>query len=104
MYFSLRLSWDNNVGLQYSGSVAYLFPLTVATVLEGDAVCISDLSRLLTSNLTVHSRINYLRWQVFSIATVPLEIELVRGIYSFVARVSPGRTYGKSTVINSGIL
>ena len=27
---------------QYSGSVAYLFPLTVVTVLEGDAVCMSD--------------------------------------------------------------
>ena len=47
---------------QYSGSVAYLFPLNVATVLEGDAVCISDRSRFLTSNWTVHSRLNYLRW------------------------------------------
>ena len=35
---------------QYSGSVAYLFTLTVAAVLEGGAVCISDRSRLLTSN------------------------------------------------------
>ena len=57
---------------KFSGSVAYLFPLTVATVLEGGAVCISDQSRLLTSNLTVHARINYLRWQVFFIATMPL--------------------------------
>ena len=73
---------------QYSGSVAYLFPLTVATVLDGDAVCISDRSRHLTSNLTVHARINYLCWQVFSIATVPLELESVCGVYSFVARVS----------------
>ena len=61
--------------------LAYLFPLTVATVLEDDAVCISDRSRLLTSNLNVHSRINYLRWQVFSIATVQLERESVRGIF-----------------------
>ena len=35
---------------QCNGSVAYLFPLTVATVLEGEVVCISDRSRLLTSN------------------------------------------------------
>ena len=27
---------------QYSGSVVYLFPLTVPAVLEGGAVCISD--------------------------------------------------------------
>ena len=51
---------------QYGGSVAYLFPLTVATLLEGDEVWISDRSILLTSNLTVHSMINYLHWQVFS--------------------------------------
>ena len=71
---------------QYSGSVAYLFHLTVAAVLEGDAVCISDRSRLLTSNLTLHARINYLCWQVFFIATVPLERECVRAVYSFVAQ------------------
>ena len=44
-----------------------LFPLTVPAVLEGDAVCISDRSRFLISNLTVHARINYLCWQVFSL-------------------------------------
>ena len=77
---------------QYSGSVAYLFPLTVAAVLEGGAVCISDRSRLLTSNLTVHARINYLRWQVFPLS--------VRKVYSFVvsALLVIRQTYGKSTV------
>ena len=73
--------------IQYSGSVSYLFPLTVATVLEGDAVCISDRSRLLNSNRTVYARINYLRWQVFSLLLCNLERESVREVYSFVARV-----------------
>ena len=72
---------------QYSGSVAYLFPLTVATVLEGGAVCISDRSKLLTANLTVHARINYLRCQVFSLQLCQWERESVREVYSFVARV-----------------
>ena len=57
---------------QYSGSVAYLFPLTVAAVLEGDAVCISDQSRLLTSNLTVRARIKLFVLASVFIATVPL--------------------------------
>ena len=73
---------------QYSGPVAYLFHLIVAAVLEGGAVCISDRSRLITSNLAVHARINYLCWQSVFIATVPLEMESVREVYPFVARVS----------------
>ena len=72
---------------QYSGSVAYLFHLTVAIVLEGGAVCISDGSRLLTSNLTLHARINYFRWQVFSLQLCHWERESVCKVYSFVAQV-----------------
>ena len=72
---------------QYSGSVAYLFPLTVVAVLEGDAVCISDRSRLLNSNLTVHAMINYLCWQVFSLRLCHWARESVRKVYSCVARV-----------------
>ena len=36
--FSPRLCWDRKPAFQYSGSVAYLFPLIVAAVLEGGAV------------------------------------------------------------------
>ena len=72
---------------QYSGSVAYLFPLTVAAVLEGDAVCFSDRSRLLTFNLTVRARINYLCRQVFSLRVCHWERESVPKVYSFVVRV-----------------
>ena len=89
---------------QYSGSVAYLFPLTVAAVLEGDAVCISDRSRLLTSNLTVHTRINYLCWQVFSLRLCHWERESVRKVIHLLLGYCRDKTYGKSTVINSGIL
>ena len=71
---------------QYSGSVAYLFPLTVAAMLEGGAVCISDRSRLLTSNLTVRVRINYLCWQVFPLQLCHWERESVCKVYSFVVR------------------
>ena len=89
---------------QYSGSVAYLFPLTVATVLEGDAVCIFDRSRLLTSNWTVHVRINYLHWQVFLLLLCHLERESVREVYHLLLGRRRDMTYGKSTVINSEIL
>ena len=90
MYFSLRLCWDskqsNNLS-QYSGSVAYLFLLTVATVLEGGAVCISDRSRLPAYNLTTREDKLFVLASVF-IATVPLGKGVcVREVYSFVARV-----------------
>ena len=66
---------------QYSGSVVYLFPLTVPAVLEGDALCISDRSRLLTSNLTVHARINYLCWQMFSLRLCHWERESTQSLF-----------------------
>ena len=89
---------------QYSGSVAYLFPLTVAAVLEGDAVCISDRSSLLTSNLTVHARINYLCWQVFSLRLCHWEGSLYVKFIHLLLECRRDKTYGKSTVINSGTL
>ena len=48
VYFHRDCAGIARQAFQYSWSVAYLFPLTVAAVLEGDAVCISDRSRLLT--------------------------------------------------------
>ena len=38
VYFASRLCWDSKQAFQYNGSVAYLFPLTVAAVFEGGAV------------------------------------------------------------------
>ena len=76
----------------------------MAAVLEGDAVCISDRSRLLTSNLTVHARINYLCWQVFSLRLYYFERESVVKIIHLLLGCRRDKTYGKSTVINSGIL
>ena len=73
------------------GSVAYLLPLTVATVLEECALCISDRSRLLTSNLTVLLRINYFALASVFIAIVPFGKGVcslsVLEVYSFVARL-----------------
>ena len=54
-----------------SGSVAYLLPLAVATLLGGYAECISDRSRLLTSSLTVLLRVNYLALASVFMAIVP---------------------------------
>ena len=65
---------------QYSGSVVYIFHLTGATVLEGGAVCISDRSRLLIPNLTVHVTLNYLLWQVFSLQLCHWERESEREV------------------------
>ena len=89
---------------QYSGSVAYLFPLTVVAVLEGDALCISDLSRLLTSNLTVQAGINNLCWQVFSLQLCHWKGSLYVKFIHLLLGCRRDKTYGKSTVINSGIL
>ena len=89
---------------QYSGSVSYLFPLTVAAVLEGGAVCISDRSRLLTSNLTVHARIKYLCWQVFSLRLCHWKGTLYVKFIHLLLGCRRAKLYGKSTVINSGIL
>ena len=89
--FPRGCAWIARQAFQYSGSVAYLFPLTVAAGFEGGAVRISDRSRLLTYNLTVRQCTRedklFVLASVF-IATETLERESAREVYSFVARVS----------------
>ena len=70
-------------------------------------MCISDRSRLLTSNLTVHARINYLHWQVCLLQLCHWEREsdsLYPKFIHLLLGYCRDRTYGKSTVINSGVL
>ena len=69
MYFHRDCAGIARQAFHYSGSVAYLFPLTVAAVLEGGAVHILI---LLTSNLTVRARIKLFVLASVFIATVPL--------------------------------
>ena len=102
MYFHRDCAGIARQAFQYSGSVAYIFPLTVAAVLDGDAVCISDRLRLLTSNLTVHARISCLCWQEISLRLCQWEREskFIHLLHGYCR----DKIYGKSAVINSGIL
>ena len=70
--FSPRLCWDSRQAFQYSGSVAYLFPLTVRPCSKTVRCTFSNRSILLTSNLTVRARIKLFVLTSVFIATVPL--------------------------------
>ena len=76
----------------------------MAAVLGGDAVCISDRSRLRTSNLTVYARINYCAGKCFHCDCAIGKGSLCAKLIHLLLGYCRDKTYGKSALINSGIL